>query len=728
MAQGSGMALLLLLLAVSGPVSTEAALANPIRKVVTMLQDMQKKVTEEGEKEQALFDKFMCYCKTSGGSLSQSIEDAEGKIEAVSAALKSGAEKTAQTKADLKEHKASRAAAEDAVSEATALREKEASEYAKVKADSDTNIAGVQKAVAALEKGMGGAFLQTPAADLVKSYAMERASFPDSTRQELLAFLSGTEDSGYSPQSGEITGILKQMGDEMSTDLADATTEEQSAIANYEQLTTAKKKEIATLQAQIEKEMERIGNSGVELTSQQNDLEDTKEALAADKKFQDELEQGCKTKAAEWEEIKKTRAEELLALAETVKVLNDDDALDLFKKTLPSAGASLLQLKVSTVSQKARALQMVRVAAKRSKSPALDLIALALNGKAVGFDKIIKMIDDMVANLKKEQEGDDSKKEYCDAQFDESEDKKKELELSISDSEKAISEMKGSIEKLGEELSALEAGIKALDKSVAEATEQRKADNADYKALMSSNKMAKEVLGWAKNRLNKFYNPKLYKPPPKRELSAEDRIVENHGGEVPTEAPGGIAGTGIGAAASLLQIREHSQLRRREAPPPPPETFGAYTKKGGQSNGVIAMIDLLVKDLDTEMQEAEVMEKDAQADYEKMLADASEKRATDSKSMGEKESAKADTEEDLQSEKEKKAATTQDAMAVAKYIGSLHSECDWLLQYFEARKTARADESDALVKGKAVLSGADYALLQTTVASHPARFLASRAQ
>jgi len=692
-----------------------------------MLQDMQKKVTEEGEKEQALFDKFMCYCKTSGGSLSQSIEDAEGKIEAVSAALKSGAEKKAQTEADLKEHKGSRAAAEDAVSEATALREKEATEYAKVKADSDTNIAAIAKAVAALEKGVGGAFLQTPAAGLVKNYAVERANIPDSTRQELVAFLSGTEDSGYAPQSGEITGILKQMGDEMSKDLADATAEEESAIANYEQLMAAKKKEIATLQAQIEKEMERIGNSGVELASQANDLEDTKEALAADKKFVEELEQGCKTKTAEWEEIKKTRAEELLALAETVKVLNDDDALDLFKKTLPSAGASLLQLKLGTVSQKARALQMVRAAAQQSKSPALDLIALALNGKAVGFDKIIKMIDDMVANLKKEQEGDDSKKEYCDAQFDESEDKKKELELSISDSEKAISEMQGSIEKLVEELSALEAGIKALDKSVAEATEQRKADNADYKALMSSNKMAKEVLGWAKNRLNKFYNPKLYKPPPKRELSSEDRIVENMGGEVPTEAPGGIAGTGIGAA-SFVQIREHSQLRGREAPPPPPETFGAYTKKGEQGNGVVAMIDLLVKDLDKEMQEAEVMEKDAQADYEKMLADASEKRAADAKSMGEKETAKADTEEDLQAEKEKKAATTQEAMAVAKYIGSLHSECDWLLQYFEARKTARADESDALVKAKAVLSGADYALLQTATAARPARFLASRAQ
>jgi len=463
-----------------------------------------------------------------------------------------------------------------------------------------------------------------------------------------------------------------------------------------------------------------------------NDLEDTQEALAADKKFEKELKEGCDTKTAEWEQVKKTRTEELLALSETIKVLNDDDALELFKKTLPSASSSLIQLKTSESAERAKALHTVRAAAQRVKGPALDLIALALSGKKVGFDKIVKMIDEMVVNLKKEQEGDDSKKEYCNAHIDESEDKKKALEHSISDSEAAISEMEGSIAKLEEELEALDAGIRALDKSVAEATEQRKEDNADYKDLIKSNSLAKEVLGWAKNRLNKFYNPKLYKPAPKRELSSEDRIVENMGGEVPTEAPGGIAGTGIGAA--FVQVRKHSQLRSssissgRAAPPPPPETFKAYAKKGEEGNGVVAMIDLLVKDLDKEMSEAEVMEKDAQADYEKMLEDASTKRATDSKSMSQKTTAKADTEEALQAEKEKKSSTTQDLMAVTKYMSSLHGECDWLLQYFDARKAARTSESEALVNAKAVLSGADYALVQTTAAYRTAHFMAPRAQ
>merc|ERR1712060_713990 len=165
--------------------------------------------------------------------------------------------------------------------------------------------------------------------------------------------------------------------------------------------------------------------------------------------------------------------------------------------------------------------------------------------------------------------GDDDKKEYCGQQFDVSEDKVKALKRSIGQDESAIATAKEAISTLTEEIAALEAGITALDKAVAEATKQRQDENAEYKALMASDTAAKEVLAFAKNRLNKFYNPKLYKAPPKTELSAEDRIYSNEGGELTTAAPGGIAGTGI--AASFAQVSLHTQSKA--APGPPPETW-----------------------------------------------------------------------------------------------------------------------------------------------------------
>merc|ERR1719247_1438380 len=160
----------------------------------------------------------------------------------------------------------------------------------------------------------------------------------------------------------------------------------------------------------------------------------------------------------------------------------------------------------------------------------LDLISLALKGKKVSFDKVLTMIDNMVTLLGQEQNDDNDKKEYCEGLIDKTEDGLKELELSVSDLGKAIADYKESISTLTEEIEGLEDGIKALDKQVAEATEERKEEHEENVATLTNDNAAKELIGIAKNRLNKFYNPKLYKPPPKRELSEEERIAVNMGG------------------------------------------------------------------------------------------------------------------------------------------------------------------------------------------------------
>jgi len=279
----------------------------------------------------------------------------------------------------------------------------------------------------------------------------------------------------------------------------------------------------------------------------------------------------------------------------------------------------------------------------------------------------------------------------------------KELELTVSDLGKAIDDYKETIKTLAEEISALEDGIKALDKQVAEATADRKEEHADNVETLANDNAAKELIGIAKNRLNKFYNPKLYVAPPKRELSEEERITVNMGGTLaPTAAPGGIAGTGVEA-----------MFAQRVAPPPPPETFGAYTKKGEESTGVITMLDMMVADLDKEITEIETEEKENQAEYEQFMKDSAAKRASDAKSIEDKASAKADLESKLIKTKEEKTTKMKEAMATAKFLSDVHLDCDWLLSNFEARKTARAGEVDALTKGKAVLSGADYSLLQS---------------
>merc|ERR1719387_3316794 len=102
------------------------------------------------------------------------------------------------------------------------------------------------------------------------------------------------------------------------------------------------------------------------------------------------------------------------------------------------------------------------------------------------------------------------------------------------------------------------------------------------------------------------------------------------------------------------------------------------------------MIDLMIADLTKEMTQAEAEEKNAQADYETTMKDSAEKRSTDSKALADKSKAKAEMTADMEAHTEEKAATTKTLMATLEYIQSLHAECDWLLQYFEVRKEARA--------------------------------------
>merc|ERR1719401_3144168 len=124
------------------------------------------------------------------------------------------------------------------------------------------------------------------------------------------------------------------------------------------------------------------------------------------------------------------------------------------------------------------------------------------------------------------------------------------------------------------------------------------------------------------------------------------------------------------------------------------------------------MIDLLVKDLDTELTEAETDEKESQKDYETMMSESAKKRAEDSKSLADKEKMKADLEVDLTELQRVKLSTFKELQATMKYIASLHAECDWLVQFFEVRKEARNGEIKSLTDAKAVLSGADYSLLE----------------
>merc|ERR1719333_1384 len=344
-----------------------------------------------------------------------------------------------------------------------------------------------------------------------------------SQRSLLMSFL----ESGSTEQGGSdtIIGVVEQMKETMEADLADAEKSEAESKSTYETLMTTKKGEIEAAGKAIETKSARAGDIALKVAENKADLEKTTKAVEEDTDFKRNLAGACATKQKEWDARQKLRAEEIAAISDTIEMLNGDDALELFKKTMPSA-AALIQTSTATRSQMRRAKSLIEKAMGTDKAHTVNrhLILAALKSGTGGFEKVNTMIDGMNEVLEGEQVADDKQDVWCLAELD-----------------KAKEETKAS------EIAALKKGLEDLDKSVAEATEQRKDEHADYIDEAAANQAAVELLGMAKNRLNKFYNPTLYKAP---EPVAEE---------------------------------EEFFAQRRAAPGPPPETFSGEYKKSESS-------------------------------------------------------------------------------------------------------------------------------------------------
>jgi len=674
--------------------------ANPIRKIVTLLQNMQKEIEAEGAKEKELFDKFMCFCSGNSGDLTKKAADAKASIEELTAKLKAEEAEKVQLTQELKDHKTDRESAKADIEEATMLRGKEADEFAALKADSETNIAAMAKAIPALEKGMGGAaFMQMPGANelhhLLESYPKMDAA----DRRDALAFLDASGD--YEPASGQIVGILKGMKDDMEAELKEAIADEEKAIAGFGDLKSSKETEIEVATEAIETKTGRSGEIAVSVVQTKDAIEDTEDELADVEKFAQQLETECGTKEKEWAERSKIRAEEVKAISEAISILNDDDALDVFKKARPSAlvqeDLGFLQKSNNFASKAKKAQAILAIAASKANSAQLNALLFTLNsklrmsakGKSKGLESVIKMIDDMVVLLGKDQKEDDKSKTFCEDELEKAEDEDKAAKEKKAMVEASISEMTDEISALADSIATLEADIKDLDKAVAQATEQRKEEHEDFSEAMQLNEAAVQLVEKAKNRLQKFYNPTMYKAPPKTENTMEEKIIE---------------------AGTFAQIRAHAKDEEDSdvAPPQAPETFGGEYKKSEKSAGVLGLMDMMVREIETDMKDAEYEEKTAQSDYAKFMAESQTTREANSKGITTKAAAKAELEGKLEAEKGTLSDTNEDLNLISTTLSDLHAQCDFLLQNYDLRKEARANEVESLKNAKAILSGANF--------------------
>merc|ERR1719379_2695356 len=648
--------------------------------------------------------------------MGKSVEEAAQKITELQSKLAAEKAEKSQLDQELIQHKKYREAAKSDLSTAASIREKEHAEFVESTGDAKANVDALTGAIAALEKGMGKSFIQQNANSVARLEKIVKAatSVDEYEKGEIMGLLQGKKNpfGDYSAASGEIVGMLKAMKDEMDKDLNGAVADEEAAAKGFEELAAAKKDEIAAASEAIESKTVRSGDLAVSVTTTADDIEDTTAEMKETEAFLANLASQCALKKKEWAARQAMRAEEISAISEAIKVLNDDDALDLFKKTLSLSQTSkdmgFIQ-KTSASSNQLRARDVISSLMKKGSNHRgeLALIQFGLKAKAVDFSKILAMIDGMVKVLGEEQKDDDTQKAYCDKEFETTSKEKADIEEAIETSTAAIEEMTEESATLADEIASLQKEVKALDKAVAEATEQRKDEHGEFITFQTENGAALQLIEKAKNKLFKFYRPNLYKEAPVKELTEEEKILAASGRSdmIATAAPEMIAGTSIAAVQT-----DYAQLHQRTAaaPPPPPATWDAYQKKDGKSNGVISLMDMLIKELQDGITEAEHEEKTAQSDYERLMSESQASRATMVESITSKEVAKADLDTKIEATKEKKSPEEAQLESLKQTIAQLHADCDFIVENYDLRKTARETEVEGLKNAKSVLSGANF--------------------
>merc|ERR1719161_1532066 len=388
------------------------------------------------------------------------------------------------------------------------------------------------------------------------------------------------------------------------------------------------------------------------------DLEDTKSQLSADQKFLMQLKKDCKQAAEEYKARLKARSDEIMAIGEALKILTDDDARDLFGRSMSFVqinSVSSLRSKIAAENQaRTQAVQRLLAAAKRTKNFALA--NLAVTTQLDKFTKVKEAMDKFKAELKKQQKDEYEKNEFCKKELDVNEDTTKVKTREKEDLDDSLADTENSIKKVTAEIEALKVEVSEMQVSLKRASEDRKAENQEYQAQVADQRAVVSILTKVLDRLKEFYEKK------------------------------GFVQTGA-----------------EQAPPPKPK---ATVEKSGGAGGVMQMITMIIEDAKREEKDLIMTEQKAQESYAGLVTETNGCLAAADKGIMEKEEALSGFNGD-------KAETEAAIMAVSKELQSLkdlniglHQDCDFLMENFEIRQTARKKEMDAIDEAKAILSGA----------------------
>lgn len=494
--------------------------------------------------------------------------------------------------------------------------------------------------------------------------------------------------ASYSSQSTGIFGILEEMREEFESNLSQAQKDEMKARADFEALSASKAAQITSGQAKLDELENSFAGNQKALADAQEDFALTRQQRTIDVKFLSDLRLTCQSIDKEWAERSSTRAEELKAVTETIAILTEDDAREHLAKTV-----NFLQTRAHSDAEESEAMRARRVKAATAlrhaarappeletddlmaawqgrngassvRAPSAQLATLAVSVELDSFTRVKEAIDNMVADLKKEQEEEVATKAYCVKAFDLNAKNTYAKTEEKEDLEARLELLAATIEKLSSDVEAAKAQIAESKLEIKKASEAREEANAEFQTIVADQRATQGILTKALTRLEAFY---------KKE--------------------------------SLLQKSKPTLLQKAaKAAQTPPAKFNSYKKNAG-STTVLGFLEQIVEDSKALESEAVAGEKKAQADYETFVTGSNKLIASLEEEVSDKTKAIASGKVDTEDAKSDHSSAVAAIDSLEMSLGYLHKECDFLMKNFNVRQKARMEEIEAILKAKAILSG-----------------------
>jgi len=735
---------------------------SPITEVVTLLQDMLDKSKEDGKKDRELYAKFKCFCDTTTDEKNTAIADATDQIETMEAELadlRSQNEKLSQEVAHLKQSMDDN---EQAREEATTLRDEEKADFEKTKADLETGISQLGRAIELLaavgadqtESGDAtseqllaadatatakGGFL-TKKAKLSKltgdmKAALRAASvfLSGAERKKVQAFVQAPFTGNYNSQSGEIVGVLKSMEDTFKSNLESAITSEEKAQKEYDDLMAVKEAEFTEMETSYNDKKKAIGDNAATIASTDSELDTVTQQRTTDTDFLGDVATRCADKKKEYEHRNMLRANEEAAIAQAISILNSDAAFSTFGKSAASGGelASFLQTGMSKDDVvRGKAIQMLLKNSKAHHSMRLARIASALTATNP-FGKVLEMIRKTIDVIAAEGKADEDKHAWCDTEQTTNTANKEDKEADMGTLEGNIGQLDISITDIKENIKLATEDLAANRETQKDTTETRKGRNELFHENLKNLQDAQRILAKAIDVLTKYYAflhshnaEKSYTEHAGKDSGGAN--LERLAGKSQTELEEACSANpecaGFNSAGWLkssiapeaewydwdggsLYVKQLSFVQTDQPVEGEPETFDDTSGQSEKGNEAIEMLQFIEKESKQELSDTIDTEKKEQGDFEGQMTALTTAEAELQESIGSYQLDLANTEKQREQAHEDLATTTKDHKAIVEYLASIEPGCTFIQTNIESRKQNREAETTALNEAITLLEG-----------------------